>query len=747
MNNTSDEKRSFGEILNSLSRSGVTVLLAFACFFMGRAQVAGGIFPLVVAAPGAVFLGVSTHYSVGRRFVFMSIASLAGHVTRFDISVSITYFAAIGILWMIQLFFSDKLRSSTSVHFKAAVVGASMFFAGIGITAIRGLTAYSLMMSILEAVLAFSLSYILYTGHKAISDAYAAKTEALSPEELLCVSFLAGGVVMGAADIWVGFFALRYVMCAFLILVINKAVGRAAIAAGIVLGVLVNAAGFEGHGFTVTLAAAAMFCGLHKRGDSSLLANKYVNTGIFLTAKIVFGLYFGIFSVSYTMSVLLGGVIFMALPNLRILNSATDLLSASGIGIAEYYGRVSGITASKLRETSVAFSRLAAAFGGVTKPRTGLTMGEVRSLLDDVIAKSCLDCVKNNICWEGDDKFYRTYQKAFDALKNCDLLTPDEVEKSHMDFCIRRKEFYTNMRHLFEIYRNDLKWRNYLGESRHMAQVQLQAAAGIVGDMAAGLKFNGKFDLEMEKKLKHAFIKAGITFSQIFVVLNKDGRVEVTVKRKPCGVHHKCAEIARVTAETLGRKIRNEEKKCSYGDGGKAMGECVIKLHEEAKLRVTYGAAVLPAADGAESGDCFSHIEHSDKRITLILSDGMGKGKAAAEQSRATVELFEDFVDAGFDKNVSARLINSALLLKASGDENFSTLDVCSIDTHTGRAEFLKVGAAATFVWSQDGGAEAINSYSLPAGILDNVEPETVSRRVAGGDIIVMMTDGVLDSL
>ena len=111
-------------------------------------------------------------------------------------------------------------------------------------------------------------------------------------------------------------------------------------------------------------------------------------------------------------------------------------------------------------------------------------------------------------------------------------------------------------------------------------------------------------------------------------------------------------------------------------------------------------------------------------------------------------ELFEDFMESGFDKETSVKLINSALLLKSSCDiseESFSTLDICAIDLHDGRAEFLKVGASSTFIVS-NGSVDAIRSYSLPVGILETVEPESTTRRVRHGDMIIMMTDGVLDS-
>lgn len=40
-----------------------------------------------------------------------------------------------------------------------------------------------------------------------------------------------------------------------------------------------------------------------------------------------------------------------------------------------------------------------------------------------------------------------------------------------------------------------------------------------------------------------------------------------------------------------------------------------------------------------------------------------------------------------------------------------------------------------------------IRGGSLPAGILQNVEPANTKRRLLPGDFVVMMTDGILDAV
>ena len=73
-------------------------------------------------------------------------------------------------------------------------------------------------------------------------------------------------------------------------------------------------------------------------------------------------------------------------------------------------------------------------------------------------------------------------------------------------------------------------------------------------------------------------------------------------------------------------------------------------------------------------------------------------------------------------------------------------MDICAVDLYTGICNFLKAGASATFI-KRDHWVEAISSESLAAGLIQQVDFETSSRKLYHGDYLIMMTDGVLDAL
>ena len=58
----------------------------------------------------------------------------------------------------------------------------------------------------------------------------------------------------------------------------------------------------------------------------------------------------------------------------------------------------------------------------------------------------------------------------------------------------------------------------------------------------------------------------------------------------------------------------------------------------------------------------------------------------------------------------------------------------------------MKIGAASSFI-RRGSCVECITSTSLPAGIFQQTDFEQTSRKLCDGDLLIMVTDGVLDVL
>ena len=145
------------------------------------------------------------------------------------------------------------------------------------------------------------------------------------------------------------------------------------------------------------------------------------------------------------------------------------------------------------------------------------------------------------------------------------------------------------------------------------------------------------------------------------------------------------------------------------------------------------------------SGDNYSFYEAETGRMVTILSDGMGSGEKACVDSERVVEKMERLLEAGFRKESAAQMINGALVA-AGQEENMSTLDVCDIDMYTGKCEFMKAGAACSYI-KRGRLVDRLSALNFPLGVFGQIEPEIIQRVLQSGDYVIMLSDGILDAL
>lgn len=160
-------------------------------------------------------------------------------------------------------------------------------------------------------------------------------------------------------------------------------------------------------------------------------------------------------------------------------------------------------------------------------------------------------------------------------------------------------------------------------------------------------------------------------------------------------------------------------------------------------FKMTTAVTRLPKRGGHISGDTYDAAPLSEGRYLMALSDGMGVGRHAVAQSKQCVRLLHQLIDAGFATDVAVKTVNSVLLLR-SPDESFATVDLALLDLGTGRAEFVKVGAAPSFI-KRGSDVTVVKMPSVPVGIINQVEVEPEFRNMRQGDLIIMITDGIWD--
>ena len=293
--------------------------------------------------------------------------------------------------------------------------------------------------------------------------------------------------------------------------------------------------------------------------------------------------------------------------------------------------------------------------------------------------------------------------------------------------------------------RQNLFLKRRLKESRSLVADHLKEMAAIM-EKTAEEKI--KIIRPGEKKEKHMaklLLQEGLVLEDFFVLEKEDGRKEVVAriyqnKLPGKNKYYSTEEVAAFLSVIVNMRLIPTIKS-PFFITDKAEN---FRFEEDSKYMVLTGFAKTVKEGERVSGDNYSFFETDDKRFYGVLSDGMGSGERAEEDSGMVLDMAERFLDSGFSAKLTAKMINDVILAGGEG-KNMSTLDICSVDLYTGETEFLKVGAAYSLL-KRDGYVEKIPSLSLPLGIFYDMEINQYRKQLLDGDYIFLFSDGILDS-
>ncbi|MCL2373429.1 MAG: stage II sporulation protein E [Defluviitaleaceae bacterium] len=707
-------------------RDVASVIVGSFGFFIGRAMVFTFISPLALPFLAVFMVG-------GQGFYLTALFLTLGLFTRMGTFLTLRYVLAVAIMCG-YYFFGQRLaggeaRGWLRLPVIAGVTSAAVFLGGITVALLYGMNGFLLVVVLLESVIAGAMTLVIKRAHVVLTGRRR-RANLLSGEDITAITIVLAGVIAGASDVYVGAMPLRiffsvYVLC----IAAFKGGASMAAAAGLLLGFFLHLAGYWEASWAAVLGLAGLGGGFARQwGRVAVIAGV---AGLGAVALLMLAPGWMGFSMVY--AVIAGGLAFMLTPQgfyFNVASAINPVLDSAD----DYMDKIKEETTRRLDSFSSAFQKLADTFSGLSKPKAGLNKNDISQLIDDLSTRACSSCENYAWCWE--DDLYNTHQQVFTMLNACSQRGSAILEDMSPGFrksCKAPENLLAELRAIFNIYKHDLRWHNRIAESRELISQQLHGVSGIVKCLSDEIDMSLRFHEGLEEEMILELLKQKIEVTSVIVLEDKTGKYKVTMSHKPYN-SDKTREILPVLNSVLKRRMAIEGETEARG------GICRTRFMEEMKLRVT-SAVSHKAKSLRGSGDSYSAIELRNGTCLLVLSDGMGSGERARRESAATVGLLEDFIESGFDKELAVRMINSVLILKSS-EESFSTLDICSVDMYTGLAEFIKIGAAQTYLL-RDGRVKEIKSRSLPIGMLNDVDLETTTLEVRHDDIILMLTDGI----
>ncbi|HIT90302.1 MAG TPA: SpoIIE family protein phosphatase [Candidatus Merdenecus merdavium] len=389
------------------------------------------------------------------------------------------------------------------------------------------------------------------------------------------------------------------------------------------------------------------------------------------------------------------------------------------------------------------FKNLAGTFSNLPYRKEHLNSQDLEEIFGSVSDKLCSKCQHQDYCWN--KNYFETYKTVYDILNVVEESGEDislEIQDQFAQKCIQSQNFLKEMIHSFNRAKLNLMWSNKLLESRVAVAEQLSEMADIMTSVADNIYDVSELNEALEAELKSKLNMLSIRVNRISVLENKAKKQEVYLTMR--AAKGKCIptkEIAGLLSKVLDKRMAVSRESRSIVN----QEYSTTLFVEDTYFQVLTGVAKVTKEGETVSGDNFAFINKEDGQMVMSMSDGMGSGLHACKESEMVIELLEQFLEAGFEQETAVKLINSAMVI-SSEQKSFSTIDLCTIDLYNGVCEFLKIGASTTFI-KRDHWVETITSTSLPAGVFQQVDYDSTSKKLYDGDFLIMVSDGVLDAL
>lgn len=714
--------------------TGRWLLLYLTAFFLGRAVLLGELMPFAAAFLAAAVQVTGVSNILVPVFVIFGLATVAeGTVFLANILVVVSVFLLMRFLPGIK---------ERQWYVVPGVVFAALLVVKCSIVSYNAGELYSYISVLFEAVFACLLTIAFV---QALPPVWQQTVPGrISGEAVFCMLLLLGGVVAGTGDIAFNGITLRGIVSKLIIL-LSALVGGVGLgaASGAVVGVI------PGLLYVVApvIIGAYSFAGL-----IAGLLQGFGRIGVamgFLLGNILLSIYITDYGNMLEVMAETGvtALIFCLIPAAWIESITKTVPIPKGIIKFQRptlpQSRIKEMTAGRMRNWSNVFTALAGSFKEVsaTVEQAQEEQG-LEQIFTQVGEKVCDGCALYRTCWERE--FYQTYQQILDLLTTVEMygkLNIDDLPDKMKKRCARLKEMTITISCLYDNFKLNNHWQKKLLDSRNLVSEQLKGMSDILINMSEQLEK----DLEMSGEVEEAIIKRlgkeGIAVSDVFTFHHRDGGLEVGLTIPACGGQLVCEKKAvPLVSAVTGQNLVMANTGCSLKEGKK---ECTFKLYSSLPYRVSVGYAGAARGGSDISGDSYTTIQLRDGKYALVLSDGMGVGHRANAESSSVINLIEHLLESGFEKDMALKTVNSILVLRAP-NESFATVDMAVIDLYSGKADLIKICACPSYIIRR-GEVSVIKSNSLPVGILEDIEVVTQTRTMETGDILVMVTDGILE--
>lgn len=355
-------------------------------------------------------------------------------------------------------------------------------------------------------------------------------------------------------------------------------------------------------------------------------------------------------------------------------------------------------------------------------------------MADEVMLNACENC----------PSFIRCNQKGLPDRMELIKIISVGVAKNRVSLIDLTKKFAENCGYvnsiIFEIneligkYREKVKEISDLSSGKELITMQSGGVSEVLKNLAFDFSKTLATASDTEKSVSDALRKKGVRFSEVMALGEGDDlEISILLNSDDFSVD----KIVDGVSQAVGKKMSIVSKTCF------SINSLALSLTPAPLLDASFGLAGRKKSGSNSSGDTHSLTKLNEGSFLVALSDGMGSGTMASKTSSTAISLIESFYKAGLESNSVLSMVNKVLALNT--DDNFSAIDILTVNLFDLGGDFIKIGSPASYIITNDS-IRIVEGGSLPLGILDDIKPTGISVPLTEGCTVLMVTDGIFDA-
>lgn len=266
---------------------------------------------------------------------------------------------------------------------------------------------------------------------------------------------------------------------------------------------------------------------------------------------------------------------------------------------------------------------------------------------------------------------------------------------------------------------------------------QINGISNVLRQYSVDNSLKNELDIRIFEKIYQGLCDYGfnVCYFQPKKMLINDFLIEVGIKGEQYN-------NIKVVIETICDNYIEQSTSCIFKNV--ARGKTYVNIVPRINYEVEYGYGSIAQEGNSVCGDNYLVKNLNNTKLVAAISDGMGKGFLANQESASTLRLVDEITNTEISTETALQILNTFFYIQ-DYLEKYSTLDFLQLDRAQGNLLFYKMGAASSYIFHKDGSFERIVNEGLPFGIEEIIEAQ--KREIRNEDIIIMASDGVFSCI